>query len=120
MAQFFTRAENKPIYYRKWIENGIFRVEDLQNQQGKLLNFNTFTEIYEETNIHFLDFFRIHSLVKTFLNSCSHQPRDPMERQTITLKEATARTKMNRRVYSLLLSKVASVPKKVNKSGLET
>ena len=43
-----------------------------------------------------------------------------MERQTITLKEATVRTKMNRRVYSLLLSKIASVTKKVNKSGLET
>ena len=24
------RAENKPIYYRKWIKNGIMRIEDLQ------------------------------------------------------------------------------------------
>ena len=50
-------------------------------------NYNTL-EIHKETNTRFLDSIRIRFLLKPFVNSCSHQPPEPLERQTITLKEA--------------------------------
>ena len=61
----------KPIFYRRWYENKIFVVNDILNEDGSFMDYNTFNLIYG-MRAHFLEYNGLLASVKDWVKKTNN------------------------------------------------
>ena len=63
----YIRIENKPVYYHNWVVNGVLNIKQLQDTQGKFLDYDRFKESFKNVKINFFEYISIVSAIKIYL-----------------------------------------------------
>ena len=67
---FYIRIENKPVYYNNWVVNGMLKIKQLQDTQGKFLDYDRFKKrfkkILRQTFLNIYIYISIVSAIKYF------------------------------------------------------
>ena len=99
------KINNKKVFRRKWIENGIFFINDLIDNNGSIYNFESFKRKYN-LNINILDFLGIKAAIP---NEWKNKIKNIAKKDTITtenIKYMKEHSKITKYFNTLMIKKL--------------
>ena len=78
------------MYYNNRVVNGVLNIKQLQDSQGKFLDYDRFKESFKNIKTNFLEYISIVSAIKIYLKSNSYFKEKSKVTETITVQQTSS------------------------------